>query len=327
MRRSVAVFVASASLLARPAYADPATLLPHIAGPDRAPSTTAVATMTVFNKTPFFFAGKGAALERTVKVTVPKVAWRRAVLEFTDTPSADEPWDRVFAFSISGVEVLRGTTPRADMTVRKDITEYASLLRPGTKVPFTTSIGTYVGSHRVTARIAFYNEAPQAPAYKQVVPAFKTVGIEPQHEERARHSAKGVARFAKTKPNAAVVELTTSGHLPEGEFWYLPPDGSITPPVLHLRLDGVEVATARAMPYVYALLGFEGANQSLHPPMWWTAQQVLDQAGVHTGVGEIPSYRATLPTDVVAKLAGTRKVEVAVDGKGLWITSVAFLLS
>ena len=94
-----------------------------------------------------------------------------------------------------------------------------------------------------------------------------------------------------------------------------------------MKVDGTEVATARAMPYLYALLGFENGNSTLHPPMWWTAQQAMDKAGVHTGVGEIPSYRATLPVDVVAKLTGNHAIEVTLDGKGLWITSLAFLVS
>jgi hypothetical protein len=324
MRRSVAVLAASLCLAAAPAHAEPATLLPHVAGPDVPARTAPVATMTVFDRAPFFF-GKGGALERTVHVQVPKATWRRAVLEFTDTPSANEPWDRVFAFSAAGVELLRGTTPRTAMTIHKDVTEYAALLEPGTKVPFTAMVGTYVGSHRVTARIAFYAEDPPAPAYARVVPAIRTFGIEPGHADKTRHTAKGLARFPRTPPKSAVVELTTTGHLPEGEFWYLP-GGSTTPPVLRVRVDGVEVATARAMPYVYALAGFQNANDDLHPVMWWTAHQALDQAGVHTGVGEIPSYRASLPAGVAASLAGNRKVEVALEGKGLWITSVAFLL-
>lgn len=325
MRRSVAALAALACLAVRPAYAAPATMVPHEAGPDVPATTTPVATVTVFNATPFYFSGKGAALERTVQVKMPKVTWRRAILEFTDAPSDDDPWDRVFALSAAGVELLRGTTPRATMTLHKDVTEYAALLKPGAKVAFTASVGTYVGTQRVTARIAFYNEMPQAPAYARVVPAFKTVGIEPTHKDKSRRTATGVARFSRTAPKAAEVELTTTGHTEDGEFWYL--SGDTSPPVLHVRLDGVEIATAYAMPYVYALLGFEGGNGDLHPLMWWTAQQQLDAAGVHTGVGEIPPYRATLPADVVAKLTGNRKVEVSVDGKGLWITSVAFLLS
>src|SRR5690242_16348251 len=102
MRRSVAALVASFALLVQPAYAAPATLLPHVAGPDVPPSTAAKATVTVFDQKPFFF-GKGGALERTVKVRVPNKPYRRAVLEFTDTPSADEPWDRVFSVSVGNV--------------------------------------------------------------------------------------------------------------------------------------------------------------------------------------------------------------------------------
>lgn len=325
MRRPLSALAALCCLLVRPAYADPATMLPHQAGPDIPAQTAPVATVTVFNATPFFF-GKGGALERTVRIKLPKATWRRAILEFTDTPSKDDPWDRVFSLSAGNVELLRGTTPRTTMTLHKDVTEYAALLTPGSKVDFTASVGTYVGSHRVTAKIAFYDEAPQAAAYAHVVPAIRTAGIEPEHKDATRHTAKGTARFPRTAPTSVEVELTTTGHLQNGEFWYLP-GGSMTPPVLHIKVDGVEVATARAMPYVYALVGFENENDTLHPLMWWTGQQALDQAGVHTGVGEIPSYRATLPATVAASLTGNHKVEVGVDGKGLWITSVAFLVN
>ena len=91
MRRPLAALATLCVLLVQPALADPATMLPHQAGPDIPATTAPVATVTVFDKTPFFF-GKGGALDRSVKIRLPKTAYRRVILEFTDAPSKDEPW-------------------------------------------------------------------------------------------------------------------------------------------------------------------------------------------------------------------------------------------
>ena len=88
----------------------------------------------------------------------------------------------------------------------------------GSTVSFTAMVGTYVGSHQVTTKLSFYNEAPQAPAYKSVVPVLRTFGIEKPHDDTKRHSGKGTARFGRTAPAAVEIELTTTGHLQAGEF-------------------------------------------------------------------------------------------------------------
>lgn len=314
--------------------APPPEMTPYVQGPDREPSTPPDATVTVLNKAPFSFGLKPPTLTRTVKTKLPAPAvakakaWDRVILEFTDVPTDDEPWDRVFSVAVGPVELIRGTTPRAAMTVRKDVTEYLPLLGRGGTALFTTHVGTYVGGHAVTVKLEFYAGEQQvhAPA-GAVVGSFAAAGIEPEHEDTKRHTAVAKTRFPAAAPKKAIAELTTTGHLQGGEFWYLPDRGSTTPPVFHLLVDGTEIATAHAAPYVYALLGFTGQNNGLHPAMWWTAQKALDTAGVHTGVGEIPPYRVELPASSLNLLKGQRTVEVKVDGKGLWITSVSFLLA
>ena len=332
MRLRPFVVAALALGLAAPltATAAPVEMTPHVAGPDREPSSAPDAVVTVLDEARFSFGLKPPTLTRTVAKALPKApdgAWDRVVLEFTDAPTSDEPWDRVFSVAVGQVELVRGTTPRTTMTIRKDVTEYAALLGQGGRQSFTTHVGTYVGGHDVTVRLEYYDDEPQvvAPA-AAVVGAFSAIGIEPEHDDPARRYARGTVRFPTKAPASAVLEMTTSGHLQGGEFWYLPDRGSTTPPVFHVKVDGTEVATAHGLPYVYALAGFEGSNDSTHPLVWWTAQQELDRLGVHTGTGEIPPYRVEVPADVLPLLTGKRTVEVTVDGVGLWITGVSVLL-
>lgn len=330
LRALTAAALAGLLVLAPSAHAAPVEMAPYVAGPDREPGVPATATVTVLDKASFHFRENDVVLTRTVRAKLPKPpagGWSRVLLEITDVPSDDEPWDRVFSVAAGRVELIRGTTPRAAMTLRKDVTEYAAALGSARPVELTTHVGTYVGSHAVTVHLEFYAgvERVYAPA-RALVGAFATAGVEPEHEDVTRHTAVARTRFPAKAPASARVELTTSGHLQGGEFWYLPDRGSTTPPVFRLLVDGTEIATAHAMPYVYALAGFQGQNTTAHPVVWWTGQRLLDSAGVHTGTGEIPPYRATLPADALPLLTGARSVELTVDGKGLWISSVTFLL-
>jgi hypothetical protein len=324
------LLLASSLLLALTvtANAAPAELRPRVEGPDQEPTTQAAAVVSILERSMFSFSFQPPALKRIVTRQLPKAppgGWDRVMLQYVDEPTEDEPWDRVFSVAVGSVELLRGTTPRTAMKLRKDVTEYVSLLGPGSRT-FTTEVATYTGGHKVSVRLEFYKgESTRFARHTSVVGAFRAVGIEPDHADAARRTANGRVTVPRGITSAEL-EVTTSGHLQGGEFWYLPPDGSVTPPVLHVRVDGREVATARAMPYVYALAGLDGANKTVHPVLWWTAQQYLDKAGVHTGVGEIPPYRVSLPADVVAQLRGTHRVQVSVEGRGLWITSLSLLL-
>jgi len=320
------LLLAAGLLLLAPvaAHAAPPELLPYVEGPDQEAASQPDAVVSVHERSMFSFSIKPAALKRTVTRQLPKApagGWDRVILHYLDEPTADEPWDRFFSVAVGDVELLRGTTPRADMKLRKDVTEYLSVLGQGAR-RFTTEVATYTGGHVVSVRLEFYaGETRTHQPHKAVVGAFRAVGIEPNHAQASRRTAVGRLSVRRGF-TSATLELTTTGHLQAGEFWYL--EGP--PPVLHVRLDGEEIATGHALPYVYALLGFEGQNDTAHPLMWWTAQQHLDRAGVHTGVGEIPPYRVDLPAETVAKLAGKHTLQVSVDGKGLWVTSVSLLL-
>lgn len=322
--------LAPAALALEPPLA-PAVLLPE-EGPT-VPGVGAAVIVTVYEDDVWSYTGG----VRRHDFTVPQGEWARAVIELTIEPAGD-PWDRLFGIGIGSVEVLRGTTPRVPMTIQQDATRYLSLLPAGESVEMRTTLGTYVGALLATLRVKFYAaDEPTAAAAEHVfdraIGAFQWAG----HCASGGRLARDVA-FPAAAPSRAVVELTTTGH---GGELYLPPPGppnsnseefwyahSPTPRVFHIVVDGAEVATAIAMPYVYALAGFNSqGGGSQNQAVWWTAQRVANLAGVHTGAGEIPAYRMELPASALPLLAGERTVELyAENGACVWISSVSFLL-
>lgn len=299
--------------------ASPAILLPD-QGPQAPAPLTPVASVTAFDNEVYSYA-EGV---RTRTITVPDVAWNRVVLTFHGMPGGD-PWDRFFGVGIAGAEVLRGTTPRADFTLTKDVTEYASLLPPGGSADVNLFYGTYVGAPSITVRLDFYDDPSaalvRAPADHVVRPfAWRYFGGNGA-------VLAGTATFPEAPPASATVELSLSGH-GEAEFWYQ--YGTPIPRTFHIYVDGVEIGQAKAMPYVYALLGFSGGaiwNDVVHAALWWTAPRALDEAGIHGGIGEIPPYRAEIPADFLPLLTGAKEVRIVQEGNtGYWITGLAFLL-
>lgn len=313
----VAVLVSPFALAAP----QPATLLPQ-EGPDVPPASAPVATLVAFDNETWSY-DEGV---RTHAVLVPDVAWNRVVLTFQDNPGTD-PWDRLFGVGLGGVEVLHGTTPRAPMTLTKDVTSYAALLAPGARVNVTLHFGTWVGYQKLSVVLRFYDDAT-APlvegAHDATLGAFEFRGL-----CCGGSVVQTTVPFPDAAPTRAIVELTTSGHGQDGEFWWM---DARAPPVFHVWVGGVEIARATAMPYTYALLGFSPQNTvdtAVHGAMWWTAQQGLDAAGVHPGVGEIPPYRAELPADALPLLVGAQDVRVTMDWSGpggSWPTSLTFQL-
>lgn len=316
------------------AHATPAP--PHVEGPD-VPAVTAATTVTVFEDERYVCTEQG----RTRAIDVPDGTWDRIVLELTIAPDGD-PWDRLFGVAIGGVEVMRGTTPRTAMTVSRDVTEYAALMPAGGTADVTLYLGTYIGAMNGTLRLHFYAGEPTAPLVRApsagVIPALLWRSLSGNGSE-----LEASVTFPDAAPTSAWVELTLSGHGQEGEFWYL---GQKRPRIFHVLVDGQEIATASAMPYVYALLGFGNDNangdngcidgtdelgDTVHPLMWWTAQRGLNAAGVHTGDGEIPPYRALVDPGQLALLSGARTVEVRMENGSpigaRWVTSLAFLLT
>lgn len=311
-----------------PAIAGPA--LPHVAGPD-VPTAGEPVVVTAFTDEVF----SCTESIRHATVAVPAV-YDRVVIEFSYEARTD-PWDRLFGVTVGGAEVLRGTTPRADFTLTKDITEYASVLPAGDVTDVGLAVGSYVGEVAASVRLFFYADeatAPlvAAPAAAVVAPfALASLGGNGQR-------LTAVAHFPAAPPAAATVEVTLSGHGSE-EFWYQ--GTNPVPRSFDVVVDGTVIGTATAMPYVYALLGFGNANantacvgpgtsttgDTVHPVVWWTAPRVLDAAGVHGGIGEIPPYRASVDANHLSLLAGDRTVEVVQrGGAGRWVTSLSLLL-
>ena len=315
--------------LAAPAVAGPA--LPRVEGPDvptaGAPIAVVAFTDEVWNCSESM---------RHATIGVP-AAYDRVVLEFSYDARTD-PWDRLFAVTVGGAEALRGTTPRTDFTITKDITELGSLLPPGGTADIGLSVGSYVGEVSASVRLLFYADEPTAalvaPPADNVVAPFAVAGLDGNGDRLT-----STAAFPAGAPSAANVELTLTGHGGE-EFWYV--GTNPVPRAFDVIVDGRVVATATALPYVYALLGFGNANantacvgpgssstgDTVHPVMWWTVPRVLDAAGVHLGIGEIPPYRASITADDLALLAGDRTVEVVQrGGGGRWVTGLTFLLN
>lgn len=321
--RLLPVALVALLLLPAVAFAAPAStrMLPQ-EGPDVPTTTPAIAVVTAFDDERWSFT-EGV---RTHTLAVPPGEWDRVVLVLTVTPDGD-PWDRLVNVAIEGVEVLRAVTPRTEFTLRRDVTEFASLLPAGGEADVSVRLGTWVGAMKTTVALEFYEDPDTAslvaPAVDHVLPvtAFHYLGGD------GSATAATVA-FPVAEPSRAVLHFHTSGHGANGEFFYL--SDRPAPPTFRVYVDGVDVGHATAMPYVYALLGFGGqsvVNDLLHRGMWWTGQQALDVAGVYTGTGEIPAYRAELPAEALPLLTGAREVRLVQEGGyGSWISSLSVLV-
>lgn len=289
-------------------------------GPDVPASSDADAVVDVFVDEAFSYTESA----RTVTIQVPAApdgAWDRIGMTFDSRPEGD-PWDRLFSVAVAGVEVLRGTTPRTQFTIDRDITEYGSLLPSGGVADVSLLLSTWVGAIRGSVTLQFFDGEKTKHLVESAASAAVPAGLW-RYLGGDGAAATQSASFPATPASKATLVLTTSGHGNE-EFWYMGPFEKRT---LSVRVDGVEVGQAVMMPYTYALLGFDPAPVKLHTLMWWTAQRGLDLGGIHAGVGEIPAYRVQIDADKLPLLTGARNVEVAqTGGLGTWITSVAFLL-
>lgn len=290
------------------------------------PAVTAPVVVTAFQDEHWGFTEGGRTRLITVPVS-PTGAWDRIVMVYREYPSQNaatqDPWDRLCSAGIAGVEVLRCTTPRTDFTLRKDVTEFASLLPQGQQVGIIANTGTYAGDGQwVTVKLEFYAAEPTKLAVKapaaSVVPAWYYRGLCAFGSGLAQ-----TVEFPADAPADATAEILLSGHGTD-EFWW----ETTVQPVFRLLVDGQEIGQVYPAPYLYAFIGFYGGDYTLHPYMWWTAQQGLDIAGVHTGVGEIPPYRVSiLPTDLPL-LTGARTVQlVGENGSCYWPSSVHFLMN
>lgn len=303
----------------------PPRAVPYVEGPDVPTTAPADAVVTAIPDERWSFTAGDRT--RAIEVPIPPPsatpsAWDRIELVYRSWPDGD-PWDRTFSVKVDDLEVLRGTTPRTDFTIRKDITEYAALLPPGEQVTISAGLDSWVGALHASVKLEFFEDEPAVHPKTQL----PVVGVRGALGGNGSNIQRQVV-FPDDAPSKAVVDVYLSGHAPGGEFWWM--QGG--PPDFNIHADGTQIATLTAMPYVYALLGIEGENDRLHPLMWWTAQKGMDQAGVHTGDGEIPPYRAELDAADLALLRGARTIKVVETGRQVlaageyWPISVQFLL-
>ena len=134
--------------------------------------------------------------------------------------------------------------------------------------------------------------------------------------------------FGADAPGSVRLELYTSGHSQTGEFWWMEADPGALPQFA-ITVDGETVGEVTALPYVYALLGFNGlVGEVLHPLLWWTVPQLLDLAGVRGGIGEIPPYVIDVAPEQLKLFTGARNVVVQqTSGSPYWVTSLTALAS
>jgi hypothetical protein len=317
-----------------------------IALPQEGPHWIPAATQPVATLQPFveeyWHNTEGPRTHDIVVPVSPSGQWDRIVLVYRQHPSTDpaqmDPWDRLCSASVAGVEVLRCTTPRSDMTLTKDLTEYRALFPQGATVPITADTGSYdqpefgyAGGQYVDVTLQFYANEPtglaQLPAAASVVPM-----MDHQIVCAVGDAHHATIDFPASPPTLAMVEITLSGH-GDDEFWWMNQnfgsDGvTYELPVFKVYVDGTEIAQAYAMPYTYAFAGFYGGDNLEHPLMYWTAQQVLNDAGVYPGIGQIPPYRAVLLPSALPLLTGPGH-DVVLEGTGglcYWPASVSFLL-
>lgn len=325
MRGRLVALLVLAAAVGPPASAGPGA--PDLEGPD-VPTVGTPVVVQVFDDERFTC----TETSRTRTIAVPEGTWDRVVLEITITPDGD-PWDRVFGVAIGGVEVLRGTTPRTEMTLRKDVTRYARLLPPGGTADVSLLLGSYVGSLLGSVHLELYAAEPTAAVVR--APVDPVAAVTWGSLNGTLTTVGATVALPAQQPARAQVQLTISGHGAE-EY-----GNSAQPRRFRVLVDGTEVALFVSMPYTYAFLGLGGpdantpcvgpgtsaAGDALHPVMWWTAQRALDAAGVHPGVGEIPPFVAPVDEAQLGLLTGARRIEVVqIGGASRWITSLALLL-
>jgi hypothetical protein len=304
--------------------------------PDIAPETAPDEIVTAFEDETFTF----TEAVRHHEIDVPELpeggtgAWDRVILVFENRQPGD-PFDRVFGVTAGGVELLRGTTPRVDFTMFKDVTELTTLFVPGEPLDVGLLQGTYLGSQISTVRLEFYEDEPTAQYFAPAGTVHPVVTYGSLNGDGC--SVAGEVDFGAAAPGSAVLDLTISGHSSE-EFWWCAAcnaNNEVDPRQFHVLVDGVELGKVVSLPYVYALAGFEtdaeGNQDPAHGPVWWTAQQALDRAGIHTGVGEIPPFRVEVAAENLGLLEGARTIQVIQEngpenaGVGRWITSLRVL--
>lgn len=296
------------------AAADP--FLPHFEGPEAPPLGEPDAVVTpfvdqVWKKT-------GITRGRGFTVPIPPSGdgqWDRVILTFDSHPVGD-PYDRLFVIMLEGTEVMRGTTPRTDFSVEKDLTEYLSLLTPGRNAHLRLKLSSWLGDGLTGGiSLAFYDEdlTGHRHQYQHTAPVWARQTI-----TAARGEIEGAVALPDVVPGSATMEIGFSAHGQEGEFWYL--NGPTAPPQFAVDVNGVEIGTILPPLWIYALIGLNTADGD-QGPGFWAAQRVLDAAGVSHGWGVVPPLRMDIAEEFLPLLTGDavvtiRRTSAAVDTNG-----------
>jgi len=272
---------------------------------------------------------------RTTTMEVPDEGFDRVYLEYTSWPNHPngDPWDRTFSVAVDGAEVVHGTTTRGNFTIYEDLTEKRGLFEPGSTVEVAWYLDSWADEGIVTdVRFHFLEDPGEAQAVQAGAgSAAEAVapGVFFDRIDGAGDAATGTLELPDEAPEDAVLEVFLSGHGGDGEFWYLNAFQEPTPPTFRVLVDGETVGYVEALPYTYALLGFEGGSvaEAINQYAWWTAHKGLDRAGVHTGVGEVPAYRGHVAAEDLDLLTGEPTVTLEqLDHGGTWYGSVNVLL-
>lgn len=266
-------------------------------------------------------------------VDFPSGPFSKIEVLLSDRPDNDF-YDRLFGVMVDGVELVRGTTPRADWSTTQDVTRYASLLS-GHRTA-TVNLLSYQGvGHRVSLQFVFHHGPAPAGVASSVVSPFSFTYLSPTPDKGCPGGNTGdidpsaspvisaSAPFTRGAGSSATLVLYLTAHNCD-EFFYT----TVRPSPLrtvHLLIDGVEFTSFQPTPYVYALAGFSSKGQNTL--LWWNAaQKDRERLGIHDGSGVIPPYSITSPA-LNSLPPGPHTLGIRIDnGSSFWVLSAELLL-
>lgn len=269
-------------------------------------------------------------------ITFPSGTFSSISVTLSDNPDQDY-YDRLFGVLVDGVEMVRGTTPRANWTTTQDVTRYASILSGQRNV--AVNLLSYQGvGHYVSLSFAFHRGTPPAGVASSVTAPFSfdalaprpdngcpggnTGDIDPSVSPRISESRTFTRPAGLASKATLLLYLTAHGC---DEFFYT----TLRPKPLrtvHVLLDSKQIASFQPTPYTYALIGF--SSKSENSKIWWNAaQKMRESLGLHTGVGVIAPYSLS-PAALANMSAGTHTLGITIDnGSSYWVLSAELLLS
>ena len=269
-------------------------------------------------------------------VDFPSGTFSSITVTMSDNPDQDY-YDRLFGVLVDGVEVVRGTTPRANWTTTQDVTRYAAVLT-GHRTAAVNLLSYQGIGHYVSLSFTFHRGTPPAGVATSIATPFSFEGLAPHPDNGCPGGNTGDIdpsvhpQISETrsfvKPGGPVASSTLLLYLTAhgcDEFFYT----TVRPKPLrtvHVLLDGKQVASFAPTPYTYALIGF--SSKSENSLIWWNAaQRNRERLGLHTGVGVIAPYSLS-PAALAALSPGTHTLGITIDnGSSYWVLSAELLFS